>query len=189
MGTIADRYRRNADAFTARVAAAAQLGADGWASPSPCEGWDAREIVRHVVDTSARILDQVGEGVAGVPDVDDDPVGAWATIRTAMTAALDEPAVATRTFDGMFGPSVFESTVDQFMSTDLTVHTWDLARAIGVDDRLDPDEVTLVFARMEAIAAQAGDMMRTSGAFGPAIELPDDADPQDKLIAFTGRTP
>jgi hypothetical protein len=33
------------------------------------------------------------------------------------------------------------------------------------------------------------DMLRQSGHFGPAVDVPDNADPVTKLIAFTGRTP
>jgi hypothetical protein len=33
------------------------------------------------------------------------------------------------------------------------------------------------------------EMLRTSGHFGPRVDLPDDADVQSKLIGFTGRTP
>lgn len=32
-------------------------------------------------------------------------------------------------------------------------------------------------------------MLRQSGQFGPRVDVPDDADPVTKLIAFTGRTP
>ncbi|MDQ4020345.1 MAG: maleylpyruvate isomerase family mycothiol-dependent enzyme [Actinomycetota bacterium] len=37
-----------ADAFAAKIAAVPD---DRWASPSPCEGWTARDVVRHVIDS------------------------------------------------------------------------------------------------------------------------------------------
>ena len=33
------------------------------------------------------------------------------------------------------------------------------------------------------------EMLRSSGHYGPRVEVPDDADEQTKLIAFTGRRP
>ncbi len=33
------------------------------------------------------------------------------------------------------------------------------------------------------------DMLRQSGHYGPKVDVPDDADDQTKLLAFTGRDP
>ena len=49
---------------------------------------------------------------------------------------------------------------------DLLVHTWDLARAIGADDRLLPEACTLVLAQLEPIDA----LIRGPGTFGPKLE-------------------
>ncbi len=65
------------------------------------------------------------------------------------------------------------------------MHTWDLARATGLDERLDPDEVHALFVTMEPM----DEMLRQSGQFGARVPVPDDADEQTKLIAFTGRQP
>ena len=65
------------------------------------------------------------------------------------------------------------------------VHTWDLARATGLDETLDPQEVHNLLMAMEPI----DEMLRQSGQFGPRVIVPEDADEQTKLIAFTGRRP
>jgi len=65
------------------------------------------------------------------------------------------------------------------------IHTWDLARAVGLDERLDQDEVRRLFESMEP----NDELMRQGTAFGPRVEVPDDADEQTKLLAFTGRRP
>ncbi|HMQ25825.1 MAG TPA: maleylpyruvate isomerase N-terminal domain-containing protein [Acidimicrobiales bacterium] len=60
MSEIADRYRRLADAFTAKVAAVPD---DGWDVPTPCEDWTARDLVGHVVeaaDAQERLLAFLG---------------------------------------------------------------------------------------------------------------------------------
>ena len=60
-----------------------------------------------------------------------------------------------------------------------------MARATGQDESLEPSEVTSMFAGMEPM----DEAIRGSGMFGPRVPVPDDADAQTKLIAFTGRQP
>ncbi len=71
------------------------------------------------------------------------------------------------------------------VTNDIFMHTWDLARAAGLDETLDPDEVHRLFVGMEPM----DQMLRESGQYGPRVPVPDDADEQTKLIAFIGRQP
>ena len=66
---------------------------------------------------------------------------------------------------------------------DLLVHTWDLARAIGADDRLDAEACAVVYANLEPIDGS----IRAPGFFGPKLEPAPGADAQDRLLAFVGR--
>jgi uncharacterized protein (TIGR03086 family) len=181
MTDVADRYRKLAAQMESRIAAVSE---DQWSNESPCEGWTARDVVRHVVDTSGMMLGFIDERVPdGAPSVDDDPLGAFRAARDSMQAALDDPARADQEFDGMTGRTTFARTVDQFASADLVVHQWDLARAVGQDERLDIDEVR----KLDAALRAAGDMVRTPGVFGPAIEPAPDADEQTRFLNFAGR--
>jgi len=119
------------------------------------------------------------------PSVDDDPAAAWAHLRDALQARLDDPGVATREFDMRMGRYTFEHAADQFVTNDIFLHTWDLARATGLDETLDPDEVHSMLVAMEPL----DEVLRTSGHYGPRVAVPDDADEQTKLMAFIGRTP
>ena len=65
------------------------------------------------------------------------------------------------------------------------MHTWDLARATGQDDRLDPDFCAELLAGMEGIE----EVLRASGQYGPAVPVPDDADVQTRMLGFIGRDP
>jgi uncharacterized protein (TIGR03086 family) len=177
---IARRYARLADAFAAAVAA---VPADAWENPAPCEGWTAREVVRHVVDSHDLFLGKVGRPLPGGPSVDDDPAGAFAAARGAVRADLDDPERAAATYDGFFGTISFEDAIDQFLSGDLLVHRWDLGTAAGLDVRLDPPD-------MRAWRQAAGlflDAMRGPGAFGPELTPPEGADEQTAFLAFLGR--
>ena len=83
------------------------------------------------------------------------------------------------------GTTTFEKSIGMFGIGDVLVHTWDLAWAVGLDERLDADEVQ----RLSAVMEPNDEMMRKGTAFGPRVEVADDADAQTKLLAFTGRHP
>jgi uncharacterized protein (TIGR03086 family) len=181
MTEISERFRRVAASFTERVDA---VPSDRWDNPAPCDEWVARDIVRHMVDNGQLFLGFVGQELPPGPSVDDDPAGAWANARDAVQAALDDPAVATAEFDGMMGKQTFEKAIDRFGAPDLVVHSWDLARATGGDERLDPDEVHAVFEAMKPM----DEMMRVPGVFGPKVDVPADADEQTRMLGFMGRS-
>ena len=65
------------------------------------------------------------------------------------------------------------------------MHTWDLARATGQDDRLDQDFCAQLLAGM----SQMEELLRSSGQYGPAVPVPEDASVQDRMIGFIGRDP
>lgn len=180
MSEISDRFRRVADGFTVRAKA---VSADGWDRPSPCEGWAARDVVAHVVEAAGMFLGRVGVELPAEPSRHEDPVAVWESARDAVQAALDDPSVASREYESPMGTTTLERTIGMFGIGDVLVHTWDLARATGLDEALDPDEVHQLFAVMEPNDA----MMRQGTAFGPRVDVPDDADEQTKLLAFTGR--
>jgi uncharacterized protein (TIGR03086 family) len=182
MSEIADRYRRLSAEFAAKVDA---VPADRWDSPSPCEEWTTRGVVRHVVETQGLFLGFVGRELGDIPSVDDDPSGGWKAASAVIQAGLDDPERAGQLYDGFRGPTRWEEGVDGFLSFDLVVHGWDLARAAGLDETIDPDDARLILDR----AGKLGDVMRSSGAVGPEVPVPPDADVQTRMLAFLGRKP
>jgi uncharacterized protein (TIGR03086 family) len=185
MRDVPDRYRALSAAFTATVE---DVPDDAWDDPSPCEGWVARDVVGHLVEwLPAFFLDGWGLDRPAIPSVDDDPAGAWIALRDGLQAALDDPAVAGRRRpDPHLGEVSFADAIATIALPDILVHTWDLARATGLDETLDADEVALVVA---GIGTYDDSAMRTSGHFGPAVELPAGSGDQDRLLAFMGRRP
>ena len=65
------------------------------------------------------------------------------------------------------------------------MHTWDLSRATGQDDRLDPAFCAQLLGGMEPIEQ----IIRSSGQYGPRVEVPAGADTQTRLLGFIGRDP
>jgi uncharacterized protein (TIGR03086 family) len=183
MSEIAERYERVAGQFTQRVRA---VPAGAWDNPAPCEGWVARDVVRLLTEwLPGFFFGRWGLDAQPVPSVDDDPVAAWVAVDRAIQARLDDPATAAEKRDTPIGSSSFEDAVDMICTPDVLVHTWDLARATGLDETLDADAVHRFVESMEP----ADEAMRSSGHYGPRVPVADDADEQTRLIAFFGRQP
>lgn len=180
MPDTADRYRRLAARFTAVVD---DVPEGAWGAASPCEGWTAREVVGHVVESQSDFLARFDRA----PSLSGDPVADWPVLRDAMQASLDDPATAGTEYDGMFGRTSFAATVDQFMCTDLVVHAWDLARATGLAqyEAMPPDEVERIHGQLQGM----GPALRSPGVFGPEVAVPADASAQDRFLGFLGRRP
>ena len=87
--------------------------------------------------------------------------------------------------DPHVGSLPLDVAIDQFYTADVFMHTWDLARATGQDDRLDPEFCAALLGHMEQMA----DVIRASGQFGVRVEVPDGADTQTRLLGFIGRDP
>ena len=183
MSEFAERYRKVSAQFTARVKGVP----DGaWDSPAPPEGWVARDVVRHLVEWVSGFFEwKAGISLPKPATVDTDPVGAWTAFSDAVQAMLDDPVVSAREFDGPMGRQSVERTVDMIVTSDVLLHTWDLARATGQDETLDPEEVHRMLEGMEPM----DELLRHSGHYGPRVTVPDAADEQTKLIAFIGRRP
>jgi uncharacterized protein (TIGR03086 family) len=180
----AAEHRRVAGTFTERVRGVAP---DDWDNPAPPEGWVARDVVRHLVEWFPGFL-RAGTGIdlPHGPSVDEDPQAAWTTHSDAVQALLDDPATPGRVLENPHIGSVpLDQAIDQFYTADVFLHTWDLARATGQDERLDPEKCAVMLAGMLPM----DDVLRQSGQYGPRVEVPEDADVQTRLLAFIGRRP
>jgi uncharacterized protein (TIGR03086 family) len=188
MVTSAERFRAVAGGFTTTVAAVPR---DAWQNPSPCPDWAAVDVVRHLVGWipgPGFLLGTFGIDTAPVPSVDDDPLGAWVAVRDAVQAGLDDPTVASRIEDcGPIGSLPFSAAVDMTVSSDVFIHTWDLATAAGVPAALDEAELARQLDAVASIPPEVDAAMRASGHFGPRIEVGPDADPLTRVLAFYGR--
>lgn len=153
-----------------------QIGDDDWAKATPCDGWTVRELVDHAMFWQGR-----GAGVFGAEVADDAD---WATVRAALGAALADPANLAGEAEQMGGMP--KAAVAGLVTTDLLVHSWDLARAIGADETL-PEAAAA--STMMGLQRMPEEMLRSERMFGPAVEVAEDASAQDKLIGFVGRQP
>jgi uncharacterized protein (TIGR03086 family) len=184
---VLDLYERALAEFGARVHAVAP---DQWGCPTPCKDWEVRNLVGHLVAeqlwvppllAGKRVAD-LGAGFASGDVLGADPVAAWDAAAAAARAAFTD-AGTERTVHLSYADRPAEEYARELVF-DLVVHTWDLARGISGDEDLDPELVEAVYAAIEPDTD-----LTESGLFDEPVPVPDTADEQTKLIAFTGRTP
>lgn len=102
-----------------------------------------------------------------------------------MVAALDDPVLAATPVRARSGEQSFASLVGSLVTYDTLCHTWDLARAIGANETLDPGAV----ADAHESLAVLDDVLRVPGGFGAKVEPAPDADAQTRFLNFVGRRP
>jgi uncharacterized protein (TIGR03086 family) len=178
--TPAERHRSAAATFGDRVS-----GVSDWGAPTPVAQWQARDVVRHLLEWLPGFLESgTGLRLAAVPDDDADLAGSWQA-RAAEVQRLVEQPGDTWFSHARAGEMPLADAIDRFYVSDVVMHTWDLARATGQDDRLDPQFCEQALAGMEPMA----DVLVASGQFGPRVPVPEDADAQARLIGLIGRDP
>jgi uncharacterized protein (TIGR03086 family) len=156
---------------------------DGWDRPTPCEGWVAIDVVTHLADWTPFLLEAVGRNA---PDPADPPVERWRFVAAALQAIMSDPAeAATEIETGPPGRMPIARAIAMFVTGDVLVHTWDLARSIDLEVDLDEATLSEQLTGMEPLE----DAIRDSGHFGPRVDVPADASITDRLLAFTGRDP
>jgi uncharacterized protein (TIGR03086 family) len=71
------------------------------------------------------------------------------------------------------------------MTTDLAVHGWDLATALGADAAIPDELAEALIARVEPRLGE----WSGSGMFGEPVPVPDGAPPAARLVGLLGRQP
>jgi uncharacterized protein (TIGR03086 family) len=169
------------------------VGSDQWDRPTPCEGWSVRDLVRHMAvgaTMAMRILageswprEIVVEEVATAPDLKAE----WERRTAEERAGFAVPGALGRTVVHPVMGEIPGARLLGMRVGDALLHAWDLARAVGADDALDPELVTQVWAHMAPMAGTIGG----SGFFGsgPSGDVGEDAPLQVRLLDLSGRRP
>lgn len=149
-------------------------------SPTPCDEWDVRTLLNHMLDTQRYFIgtargEQASPPSPAPPDVlGGDPVATFERSTSDLMRAFGEPGVIDKT-----GPALGIACADQLL------HGWDLARATGQDATMPKGLPAVAY---DMIHGRFSDEQR-QGVFKPAVAVGPDASPQDKLLAYTGRDP
>lgn len=168
-----------------------QLPVDSWDLPTPSQ-ISVRDLVEHVVvgnRFTSLLLGGVGREQARNMLTDDqlgdDPVAAVAESSRQQAEAF-AAAPPEQPVPGPNGDVPAEAFL-RFRLVDLVVHAWDLLRAAGLDETLDPP----VVAGLSRVVEPHLDDMLAFGAYGegPSDTLPPDASQQTRLLDWFGRRP
>jgi uncharacterized protein (TIGR03083 family) len=165
--TAVERHLRACDGFTVVVE---QVG-DGWKRPSPCTEWDARAVLEHVIGFHDVLVLRPAAAKPSRPR--DDPVVRWSVTVVALAPVIREEP-----------PELLP-----LITTDVLVHTWDLAKAANVPVDLDADLWRSSYERAVAHV----DSLASSGMYTPPVAVApvdgSDPDPVAGLVALMGRDP
>lgn len=169
-----DVWNQAADAFDRAYQA---IGDKGEAA-TPCSDYNVNQLVEHTLQAQ-----HMGAGLIGA----EIPEGAdWPAIRAAVSGALSAESLAGTTNFPPMGGDVPKGMLFGIVTSDLLLHSWDLARAVGSDESLPAEAVSACYTGMKMMPEE---MMRADGRFAPAVECPADADEQTQLLCHTGRQP
>lgn len=173
-------FRERAERFSAIVDAVSGR----FDAPSPCADWTVRDVVAHVIGSERDFLRR--HDLLSSPSISlDDPAVAWRSHAAEVLEVLSADGVADRSFDGHFGPTTVGETLAEFYGWDLTIHGWDVARALG-------EEWPISDAEARTLGADAdgwGDALYSEGICAAPVPVPDDAPPMDRLLGKLGRDP
>lgn len=173
-----ESWSRHADPFTAVVDQV-----DDWSAASPCAGWTAADVVEHVISTERDFL--AGQDVELRDDTTgSDPAERWRSHEATVRAALADPSVGAREYDGAFGRTTIGATLARFYGFDLLVHRWDLTRSQGRDEVLTDAEIDEIDHAVDGF----GEHAYAPGIFARPVEVPAEAGRQARVLARTGRS-
>jgi uncharacterized protein (TIGR03086 family) len=154
--------------------------------PTPCSEFDVRALVNHTVYDVQSFTAMLNGTERGSPDTDligDDWAAAYQTATGALLAAWRRRGVegTLKTRIGEF-PATW--AVNQH-TADLAMHGWDIATATRQSTRLDPEvgRESLDWARENLKPQFRGT------AFGPEVEVPENALVYERLAGVFGRNP
>lgn len=167
-----------------------QMREGDWARPTPCDGWDAHQLLDHVSDTLTGLLGSMAggdyraskHGEAGRLPRPAESVERWKTLAAEgreAAAGIDPDSELS----GPMGSGPAEAAL-RIPTHDLTVHAWDLA-ASAVRDLELPEPLRADLD--DLVHGMPVEMVRSPGLFGPEVEAPAAAGPTARLMAFLGR--
>lgn len=194
---IVDRFISSGSAFGQKLAV---VRPGQWSWPTPCTEWNVRQLVNHMTQGNLNYVRLLGGATAAeflrlrdADALDADPPGAYARSVRECAAAFSRPGALEQVLEYPLGQVAGQQAL-AVRTTDTVIHTWDLARAIGIDDALSPGLVAWISEHLDEIydglAETPADPQTTHRFFAaPSREPPASASQQDRLLHRMGRRP
>jgi len=194
---MADPDRRSTLLVSYENAAAivSLIDAEELSHPTPCRKYDVAELVDHIVEAGHRAA-AVGRGQTPPPgdesphvELSDAPGQLRRAAKDAAQAWRDDSKLSSR-FTMPWGEQYTGATLVDMYLAELAAHAWDLARATGQLDGLNP---SLALPALEGARAvikpEYRDLVEPGSPFATEVPPPSGADDWERFAAFMGRDP
>ena len=159
--------------------------------PTPCADWTLADLLAHMTAQH--------HGFAAAARGRGDDLEAW---RLRPFGAVAEYTAAAEDVLTAFAEPAPEFHLPEFHPVsrfpaelaigfhliDYVVHGWDVARALDLDYRLEP-EVAGTALRIALTVPDGDNRLAPDAAFGPALTTGDDTDPLNRILTHLGRSP
>ena len=159
-----------------------------WEARTPCTEWNVRQLVNHMVRGNLNYVALLEGGTGAefmrlraVDALGEEPVGAYERSVAEFVRGFREPGALERTLDYPLG-KVSGGQAVAVRTTDTVIHTWDLARAIGADERLNAELVEWIDENLQAIYGGLDGMERFFG-----VPKRTGTSRQERLLSRMGR--
>jgi uncharacterized protein (TIGR03086 family) len=178
-------------AATETVRVVCQVDANQLADPTPCQDWDVRALLNHIILWTAYSAEQRAYGgsvdenlmskdFVAEPGFADD----YAAQVGKAVAAWSDPAAWDRELDVM-GSATPASDIAELLIAETALHGWDLAVAVGQEYRCD-DATAAVVLR---VVTDQGELFRQYQGFADGVPVPEDAPAFARALGLSGRHP
>jgi uncharacterized protein (TIGR03086 family) len=169
----------------------AEVEIGDWTRPTPCDDWTVRDLANHVIGGNFRYVMILGgepaDSILRTRDEDwcgADPCASFDDGFARVTQAFSAPGILRASVHHPKSGAMTGAALRMWRVNELTVHGWDLARAIGSDDRLHEGLVLWLLQRIEPLhsTVAASGLVKA----GVADDL-SAASPQTRLLNLLGR--
>ncbi|KIA66232.1 TIGR03086 family metal-binding protein [Nocardia vulneris] len=184
----------DAQAVRASVALVEQVTGADLRKPTPCADWTLHGLLTHMIAQhhgfAAAMRGDSDPVVWKTRALGADPVASYQAAATDVLAAFAEPDVLDRKillteFSAEFQFSGAQAVSFHFI--DYVVHSWDVAKTLGLPVQFDADLLDAAYS--VAAAVPGGEIRLAPGAaFGPEVPW-STTDRLDRIVAMLGRSP
>jgi uncharacterized protein (TIGR03086 family) len=169
-----------------------QVGDGDWNRPTPCAEWDVYRLVNHVVIGGGRYGRLVRGGTRDafiaerqLDALVDGAVPAWESDARTCREAFAEPGALERIVPFSTG-DIPGARLLSIRIVEVAIHSWDLARALGLDESMNPQLAAFTLAAFSDNALPLG-----AGGV-PFFDEPTHGEVTgdlDRLLRLAGREP
>jgi uncharacterized protein (TIGR03086 family) len=180
-----------AAAEAARVVSGVPDGPDVMDRATPCNDWDLRTLLNHVILWTAYSAERRAHGESVAEDLMNTEFTAEPGFKEDYAAQIDravkawsDPEAWEREI-GVMGDATPAADVAAMLIMEMVLHGWDVAKATGQEYVCD-DAVAATL--LNTVEAQA-ELFRKYQGFADVVPVPDDATAFDRALSLSGRDP